>query len=144
MRSEAHNRAVIKRWMCAIARHGAIVVCALCLTATAAEHTKDSLDKVKANLKDKKAVLLDVRDKDEWDEGHLADATLVPLVKLRKQESADELLKNVPKDKIVYTHCALGKRALSAADILKERGYDVRPLSAGYEELLKNGFPKAK
>lgn len=119
-----------------------IVVCVA--SALAAEHTRDSLDKVKANLKDKKAVLLDVRDKDEWDEGHLADATLVPLGKLRKAETADELLKNVPKDKIVYTHCALGKRALDAGEILKAKGYDVRPLSAGYEELVKQGFEKAK
>ncbi|HVJ84539.1 MAG TPA: rhodanese-like domain-containing protein, partial [Caulifigura sp.] len=64
--------------------------------------------------------------------------------KLRKPEAADELLKNVPKDKIVYTHCALGKRALDAGEILKARGYDVRPLKSGYEELLKNGFEKAK
>lgn len=108
------------------------------------EHTKDSLDTVKKNLQEKKAVLLDVREKEEWEQGHLADATLVPLVKLRKSETADELLKNVSKDKIVYTHCAFGKRALDAGEILKAKGYDVRPLSAGYEELVKNGFEKAK
>ncbi len=112
--------------------------------AAAAEHTKDTLDHVSANLKEKKAVLLDVRDKDEWDEGHLSEATLVPLGKLRKPDSADQLLKNVPKDKIVYTHCALGKRALDAAEILKAKGYEVRPLKAGYDELVKNGFEKAK
>ncbi len=123
----------------------AAIIAVVCVkSALAAEHTTDSLDKVKANLKDKKAVLLDVRDKDEWDAGHLADATLVPLVKLRKAETADELLKNVPKDKIVYTHCALGKRALDAGEILKAKGYDVRPLSAGYDELVKQGFEKAK
>lgn len=122
----------------------ALLASTMCLALTAAEHTKDSLEQVKLNLKDRKAVLLDVRDKDEWDEGHLTDATLVPLGKLRKKETADDLLKSVPKDKIVYTHCALGKRALSAAELLKELGYDVRPLSAGYEELLKSGFPKAK
>ncbi len=123
----------------------AAIIAVVCVkSALAAEHTKDSLDKVKANLKDKKAVLLDVRDQDEWDAGHLADATLVPLVKLRKAETADELLKNVPKDKIVYTHCALGKRALDAGEILKAKGYDVRPLSAGYDELVKQGFEKAK
>jgi phage shock protein E len=107
------------------------------------EHTSDSLETVRANLKDQKAVLLDVRDRDEWDEGHLADAKLVPLGQLRKP-GVDELLKSVSKDKIVYTHFAAGRRALDAAQILKTRGYDVRPLSAGFDELLKRGFEKAK
>ena len=113
------------------------------LPANAAEHTKDSLDQVKTNLQNGKAVLLDVRDKDEWDEGRIEGARLVPLLKLRKPELASELLKDVPRDKIIYTHCALGKRALSAADILKEKGYDVRPLAAGFDELVKQGFKKA-
>jgi rhodanese-related sulfurtransferase len=107
------------------------------------EHTSDSLDTVRANLKGQKAVLLDVRDRDEWDEGHLADAKLLPLGQLRKP-NADELLQSVPRDKIVYTHCARGKRALDAGQILKAKGYDVRPLSPGFDELLKNGFEKAK
>ncbi len=113
------------------------------LATFAAEHTKDSLQQVQANLRDDKAVLLDVRNQDEWDDGHIEGARLVPLLKLRKPELADELLKNVPKTKIVYTHCALGKRALTAAEILKARGYDVRPLSAGFDELVQKGFKKA-
>jgi phage shock protein E len=128
-------------------KHLLTAACAftLCLSVgLAADHTKDSLDTVRKNLKEKKAVLLDVRDKDEWADGHLADATHVPLVNLRKSETVDELLKSVPKDKVVYTHCAFGKRALDAGEILKTKGYDVRPLKPGYEELLKNGFEKAK
>jgi rhodanese-related sulfurtransferase len=111
--------------------------------ATSLEHTKDSLATVRANLKDQTAVLLDVRDRDEWDEGHLADAKLVPLGQLRKP-NADDLLQSVPKDKIVYTHCAIGKRSLDAGRILKAKGYDVRPLLPGYDELLKDGFEKAR
>jgi rhodanese-related sulfurtransferase len=49
-----------------------------------------------------------------------------------------------PKDKIIYCHCRSGRRCLTAADILKKQGYDVRPLKAGYEDLLKAGFPQAK
>ena len=45
-------------------------------------HTKDSLDTVKQNLKDGKAVLVDVREQKEWDEGHLAGAVLLPKSKL--------------------------------------------------------------
>ncbi|WP_145029245.1 rhodanese-like domain-containing protein [Caulifigura coniformis] len=107
-------------------------------------HTRDSLETVRANLSGNKAVLLDVRDRDEWEDGHLAAAILVPLGQLRKPASASELLKGVPKDKVVYTHCAVGRRALDAAGILQSMGYDVRPLSDGYDELVKQGFEKAK
>jgi rhodanese-related sulfurtransferase len=50
----------------------------------------------------------------------------------------------VPKDKIIYTHCKAGGRALTCGDILKAQGYDVRPLKPGYEDLIKAGFQKAR
>jgi rhodanese-related sulfurtransferase len=116
--------------------------------ALAVEHTKDSLDKVKANVGQQKALILDVREQSEWDEGHLAGAKLVPLSKLKSGRSAkefvDQLAKDAPKEKIIYCHCRAGVRALVAGDILKELGYDVRPLKQGYEELIEAGFPKAK
>ena len=112
--------------------------------ALAAEHTKDSLDDVKAKLKEKKAVVLDVREKDEWDAGHLKDAELLPLSKIKAGADPKEAIKDLKKDTIIYTHCKAGKRALQAADLLKQKGYDVRALKQGYEELLKAGFEKAE
>jgi len=109
----------------------------------AAEHTKDSLETVKSRLKDKSAVLVDVREQKEWDEGHLQDASLIPLSKLKVEKEAEKVTKDLSKKKIVYCHCGAGVRALTAADILKKQGYDVRPLKAGYKDLLDAGFPKA-
>jgi phage shock protein E len=43
----------------------------------------------------------------------------------------------------VYTHCVMGVRALKAARILEQLGYNVRPLKAGYEDLVTAGFKKA-
>ncbi len=110
----------------------------------AAEHTKDSLETVKERLKDKSAILVDVREQKEWDDGHLKDAQFVPLSKLKVDAEAEKLTKALPKEKIVYCHCGVGVRACSAADILKKRGYDVRPLKPGYKDLIKAGFPKAE
>jgi phage shock protein E len=110
----------------------------------AGEHTKDSLDKVKENLAAKKAVLVDVREQKEWDKGHLADAQILSLSDLKRVSGDATLTANLatklPKDRIVYCHCAKGVRALMAGDILEKLGYDVRPLSAGYDDLRAAGF----
>ena len=113
----------------------------------AGEHTKDSLDKVKENLASKKAVLVDVREAKEWDKGHLVGAQKLSLSDL-KRASTDatvqaEVAKQLPKDRIVYCHCAKGVRALMAGDILEKMGYDVRPLAAGYDDLRAAGFAAA-
>ncbi|MHB1422484.1 MAG: rhodanese-like domain-containing protein [Gemmataceae bacterium] len=118
------------------------VGCALAPVA-AAEHTKDSLETVKKSVADNKAVLLDVREKAEWDDGHLRDAKLLALSDLRRGVKADDLARILPKDKPVYCHCASGRRCLQAADILIKHGYDVRPLKAGYKDLLRSGFETA-
>jgi phage shock protein E len=107
------------------------------------EHTRDSLDTVKAALEKKAAVLLDVRESSEWDQGHLQAARLVSLSALRTA-SAEEVEKAVPKASVVYLHCRSGARALTAAKILRGFGYDARPLAQGFEELRRSGFTEAK
>ena len=107
-------------------------------------HTKDTLDTVKKNIKEGKAQLLDVREQKEWDEGHLEGAVLLPKSKLDDEKEANALISKLDKSKIVYTHCRAGRRALACGEILKKQGFDVRPLKAGYEDLLKAGFEKAK
>ena len=110
----------------------------------AAEHTKDSLKTVKEKIDDKKAVLVDVREKSEWDKGHIDGAILLSISELQKGIDSKTLEKKLSKDRIVYTHCVVGKRSLSAAEILQKSGYEVRALKAGYKELLDAGFKKAK
>lgn len=121
------------------------VIATFLLTASVAavEHTTDSLDTVKKNLAAKKAVLVDVREKSEWEDGHLEDALHAPLSELKKPEAAKRFVSRLPEKKIVYTHCAAGVRSVSAAKILRVHGIDVRPLESGYDELLEAGFEKA-
>jgi acetyl esterase/lipase/rhodanese-related sulfurtransferase len=111
--------------------------------AFAQGHTKDSLDMVKKALAEKKAVLIDVREQSEWDEGHLKDAKLLPLSRLKDGALPKGLELLLPKDKVVYLHCAAGRRVLKAADVLRKAGYDVQSLKEGYKELLTSGFPQA-
>ncbi len=118
------------------------LVCCLSISVHAADHTTDALSTVQQKLKAKQAVLLDVREQSEWDAGHLAEAQLLPLSKLKAGLKPEEL-KGLPKDQPIYLHCRSGKRVLSAAEILVPLGYDVRPLKSGYDDLLQAGFPKA-
>ena len=83
-----------------------------------------------------------MRERPEWDEGHLRAARLLPLSVL-KGASAEDVEKAVPKG-VVYLHCRSGARALTAARILKGLGYDARPLKPGFEELRRAGFEAAK
>jgi phage shock protein E len=112
------------------------------LSASAQEHTTDSLATVKGALLAQKAVLIDVREQQEWNQGHLRDAKLLPLSNLKKESSAGREI--LPKDKAIYLHCRSGGRCLQAAEILRKEGYDVRALKEGYMDLLQAGFPKAE
>ncbi|MEX0702940.1 MAG: rhodanese-like domain-containing protein [Planctomycetales bacterium] len=117
-----------------------VVACAAVVPAFAAEQTKDSLATVKQKVEAKEAVLVDVREKSEWNAGHVAGAVFLPLSELQGGIDAQKLAERLPKGKILYTHCVVGKRSVTAGNILEKKGYDVRPLKAGYKELLKAGF----
>jgi rhodanese-related sulfurtransferase len=108
-----------------------------------AEHTKDSLDVVKQAVAQQKAVTIDVREPDEWAEGHLAGASLLPLSVLERGVPPQELATILPKDKIIYCYCLAGGRCAEAASMLRPLGYDVRAIKPGYPQLVKAGFPAA-
>lgn len=120
------------------------LVIALGSSLLAAETTKEPLSTVKKAIDEKKAVLVDVREPREWNAGHVAGAISLPLSELQNPAAAARLKAKLPKDKILYTHCVVGKRALTAGKILEEHGYEVRCLKPGYKELLSAGFEKAK
>src|SRR5262245_24113464 len=116
----------------------------LCSSQEPLNQPTASLDTVKENVKAGKAVLIDVREQKEWDAGHLKAARLIPQSKLKTEDSLADLLKTLPKDKVIYTHCRAGTRALNCGEILKKHGFDVRPLKAGYKDLVNAGFEKAE
>ena len=111
---------------------------------TEAGHTTYELDLVKTRVLAKEAVLLDVREDDEWKAGHLKVASFVPLSEIRDGVIPEKYIKLLPKDKPIYLHCRSGGRVLMCAEVLKDKGYDMRPLKAGYEKLLQSGFEKAQ
>ena len=110
------------------------------------DHSTEPLNSVLERVQHKEAFLIDVREQGEWDAGHLHHAVLLPLSQLKQASEHPELqekLEKLSKEKPVYCHCKSGGRVLRAAPILKSLGFDVRPLKAGYHELLGAGFARA-
>jgi rhodanese-related sulfurtransferase len=106
----------------------------------AAKHSKDSLEIVQNRVTEKKAVLIDVREEKEWKQGHLKAAKLLPLSHLERGMSTEKLKEFMPKDKIVYLHCASGARCIEAAELLTDLGFEVRPLEPRYDAFIEAGF----
>src|SRR2546427_3578975 len=82
-------------------------------------------------------VLVDVRELDEWDEGHLPDAVHVPRGHL---ESRIERVAP-DRDAPVVLYCSSGNRSALAAKTLEELGYThVSSLAPGYTGWKRDGF----
>jgi len=84
---------------------------------------------------DEGAVLLDVREPDEWNAGHAPDAVHVPLAALAA--SVDEL----DKDRPIVAVCRVGGRSERAASVLLQRGYDAVNLAGGMQAWQAAGMP---
>lgn len=72
------------------------------------------------------AFILDVREKVEFELGHIKSAKLIPVHKL--EDRLDEL----PRDEMIYIYCHSGSRSEEAVEILTEHGFSVTHLSGGY------------
>jgi len=77
-------------------------------------------------LDESKVFILDVRDKEEFDEGHVPNAVNIPLNTLRSR------LNQLPKDKEVGVYCFVGQSSYVATRILVQNGFKVSNLSGGF------------
>ena len=86
-------------------------------------------------------LLLDVREPNEYDSGHLPDALHVPLSQIK--DRADDLAKYASRPVIVY--CARGVRSGSAASALAKLGFArVLELRGGLRAWVDAGLPTKK
>jgi len=83
-------------------------------------------------------VLVDVRERDEWSEGHIPGAVHVPRGHLesRIEQAAPD------RSQPVVLYCAGGSRSAFAAKTLEELGYEnVSSLAGGFTDWKRNGYP---
>jgi len=82
-------------------------------------------------------LLLDVREQDEWQEGHLPHAIHVPRGNLESRVEA--LVPDKSREIVVY--CAVGARSAFAARTMVDLGYDnVSSLIGGFTDWKRNGY----
>jgi len=74
--------------------------------------------------------VLDVREPDEWEEGHIEGATLIPLGSLQRR------LAEVPTDRQVVVVCAVGGRSARATHFLRGHGIEAVNLHGGMRAYL--------
>jgi rhodanese-related sulfurtransferase/transcriptional regulator with XRE-family HTH domain len=80
--------------------------------------------------------VIDVREPDEWETGHLPGAHLVPLGELR-----DDPRRYLGRDKVLFV-CEKGARSLSAAKLFEQLGLSaVYSLEGGTRAWADGGFP---
>ena len=97
---------------------------------TACGHTEENdLEAVYVNITAKEAkeimdtesgyIILDVREQDEYDAGHIPGAILIPYTQI--EEMAGEVLPD--KNQLILVYCRSGRRSKIAAEALVELGY---------------------
>ncbi len=85
----------------------------------------------------KSPVLLDVRESDEWRQGHLEGAIPLPrgFLEIKVETAIPD--KNTP----IVAYCAGGVRSLLAAKVMREMGYqNVTSMAGGYGAWKNGGF----
>ncbi|WP_217586688.1 rhodanese-like domain-containing protein [Lentibacillus saliphilus] len=77
----------------------------------------------------RKAQLIDVREPQEFERGHILGARNIPLTQMKQR------LVELRKDKPVYLYCQSGSRSARAAELLRKKGYtNINHLKGGFKK----------
>lgn len=94
-----------------------------------------------AKLSSGEAMIVDVRDKDEWDEGHIPGASHMSrgTIELDIEEKVPD------PNAMIICHCGGGGRGSLATESLQKMGYkNVRNMTGGFKAWKATGLPTAR
>jgi rhodanese-related sulfurtransferase len=86
-------------------------------------------------LEQGEANVIDVRDDEEWEAGHIAGARHVELGDLTAEAES------IDRERTVVFHCRSGDRSGMAADAFREAGYDAYNMDGGLDAWADAGLP---
>jgi len=86
-------------------------------------------------LRNREAVVVDVRQHNEWRAGRIRGAVHIPLHELAAQ------IDRMPRDRTLITVCRSGHRSAAAARALHRVGYEVENLRGGMMQWARAGLP---
>jgi rhodanese-related sulfurtransferase len=81
------------------------------------------------------AVILDVREPDEWRAGHAPDAQWVPMGEI------PSALASLPRDRRIVAICRSGNRSARVTEFLLAQGFDAVNLAGGMKAWAGLGLP---
>lgn len=81
------------------------------------------------------ALLVDVREDDEWVAGHAAAARHIPLA------SVPDHVEDLPRDRVIVCVCRSGGRSARAGQFLSELGFATANLEGGMTAWFAAGAP---
>ncbi len=94
-----------------------------------------------AKAKSSDVVIVDVREKDEWDEEHIPDAVHISrgMIKLEVEDKFPD------RNMTIICHCHGGGRSALAAESLQKMGYkNVRSMAGGFKAWKAAELPTTK
>jgi rhodanese-related sulfurtransferase len=94
-----------------------------------------------SKTKSSDAVIVDVREKDEWDDGHIPDAVHMSrgILELEIEDKFPD------RNTTIICHCGGGGRSALAAESLQKMGYkNVRSMAGGFKAWKAAELPTTK
>ena len=91
-----------------------------CGAASSDGYTKISQEEAKEMMDAGEVLILDVREQEEYDGGHIPGAVLLPLGSINEENAAAVIPE---KETVVLVYCRSGNRSKKAAKALAELGY---------------------
>lgn len=115
-----------------------LFLCLFSLKAAAVDSPKEAYELM---LK-KKAVIIDVREKDEIEAGMIDEAEWYPLSKIESDKNWKQDIQKIADGKKIFLYCRSGRRSGKVKDMLKAEGIESENI--GGFETLKTELPIKK
>ncbi|MGZ8191008.1 MAG: rhodanese-like domain-containing protein [Methylococcaceae bacterium] len=124
---------------CQLTFMAGILLLMVCPVVKADSVKIESISPIEASVMytQKRAVIVDVREDNEWDEQHIPGAIHIPLAQLNDRLAELKQYKN----SLVITQCRSGGRSAKALDVLKSAGFaKVYNMDGGIQAWNKDGL----